>query len=211
MRAEQRIGRIDRIGGHPVVHIRNYFYEDTVESRVYQALSRRINLFEWVIGELQPILSGVERTIQELALMRKEERKARIEDAISHLNSEYDDLAALGLNLDDYVPGEVQRGAEETPPLALKDLVFRADPVGSRVGKIVLVQYRGPEDPETGGAYTVKKYDSEKVPDGEGGWKHERIVLSPLNLEYAPIALEEDQAESVNVVAEVVGKLAHHL
>ncbi|RJR43507.1 MAG: hypothetical protein C4576_14195 [Desulfobacteraceae bacterium] len=122
MRAEQRIGRIDRIGGHPVVHIRNYFYEDTVESRVYQALSRRINLFEWVIGELQPILSGVERTIQELALLKKEQRKTRIEEAITRLNSEYDERVAWGLNLDDYVLGEVKRSTEEISPLGLRDL-----------------------------------------------------------------------------------------
>jgi len=87
-------------------------------------------------------------------------------------------------------------------------LVFRANPVGSRVGKIVLVQYRGPEDPDTGGAYTVKKYDSEKVPDGEGGWKHERIVLSPLNPEYIPIVQEEDREQSLKVIAEYVGKLS---
>jgi SOS-response transcriptional repressor LexA len=66
-------------------------------------------------------------------------------------------------------------------------LVFRANPAGSRIGKIVLVQYRGPEDPETGGAYTVKKYESEKVPAEEGGWRHQRIVLKPLNPEFSPM------------------------
>jgi len=86
-------------------------------------------------------------------------------------------------------------------------LVFRANPVGSRVGKIVLVQYRGPEDPETGGAYTVKKYDSEKVPDGDGGWRHQRIILSPLNTEYSPIVLEPEQAGSIKVIAEYLGKV----
>jgi len=122
MRAEQRIGRIDRIGGHDTVYVQNYFYEDTVEARVYQALSRRISLFEWVVGELQPILSGVERTIQELALMRKADRKTKIEEAIDELNEEYDELAAKGLNLDDYVSGEIQKGLEEQPPITLKDL-----------------------------------------------------------------------------------------
>nr|MBC8457114.1 DEAD/DEAH box helicase family protein [Deltaproteobacteria bacterium] len=122
MRAEQRIGRIDRIGGHPVVYVRNYFYEDTVEARVYQALSRRINMFEWVVGELQPILSGVERTIQELALTRKEERKTKIEEAIQRLNREYDDQVAKGLKLDDYLADEFRKDTEEESPLNLKDL-----------------------------------------------------------------------------------------
>jgi len=122
MRAEQRIGRIDRIGGHEVVYVRNYFYEDTVEARVYQALNRRIDMFEWVVGELQPILSGVERTIQELALMRKEQRKTKIEEAIQRLNQEYDDQVAKGLNLDDYLSDEIKKAHDELPPLSLKDL-----------------------------------------------------------------------------------------
>lgn len=122
MRAEQRIGRIDRIGGHKVVYVRNYFYEDTVEARVYQALSKRINMFEWVVGELQPILSGVERTIQELALLRKEQRKTKIEEAIQRLNQEYDDQVAKGLKLDDYLPEELRKDTEEEPPLNLNDL-----------------------------------------------------------------------------------------
>ncbi len=122
MRAEQRIGRIDRIGGHSVVYVRNYFYEDTVEARVYQALSRRINMFEWVVGELQPILSGVERTIQELALTRREERKTKIEEAIQRLDQEYDDQVAKGLKLDDYLPEELRKDTEEEPPLNLNDL-----------------------------------------------------------------------------------------
>src|SRR5690606_16699431 len=69
MRVEQRIGRIDRIGQvHEEVQIRNYFYKDTIEARVYQALAHRIGWFETVVGGLQPILTEVNRTIQELAM-----------------------------------------------------------------------------------------------------------------------------------------------
>lgn len=86
-------------------------------------------------------------------------------------------------------------------------LVFRANPVGSRIGKIVLVQYRGPADPESGGAYTVKRYDSEKKFEEGGEWRHERITLSPANPEFSPIILTEDQAASVNVIAEYIGTI----
>jgi uncharacterized protein len=86
-------------------------------------------------------------------------------------------------------------------------LVFRANPAGSRIGKIVLAQYRGPADPETGGSYTVKKYQSEKVADEEGSWRHERIILSPLNPEFSPIVLGPDQALSVKVIAEYIGTI----
>jgi hypothetical protein len=86
-------------------------------------------------------------------------------------------------------------------------VVFRAKPAGTRQGKIVLAQYRGPADPETGGAFTVKRYSSEKEADGEGGWRHTRIMLSPTNREYSPIILSRRDAESVQVVAEFVAVL----
>ena len=58
MRVEQRIGRIDRLGqAHPAIRIVNLHYEGTVETDVYRALRTRINLFEAVVGPLQPILA----------------------------------------------------------------------------------------------------------------------------------------------------------
>ncbi|MCZ7640696.1 MAG: S24 family peptidase [Verrucomicrobia bacterium] len=56
-------------------------------------------------------------------------------------------------------------------------VVFRARPAGTRLGKIVLVQYRGPADPDTSGSYAVKCYASGKQRDDEGGWKHTRVIL----------------------------------
>ena len=67
--------------------------------------------------------------------------------------------------------------------------IFRANPEGTRQGKIVLVQHRGVEDPETGGSYTIKKYSSEKMASADEGWGHSRITLSPLNPDYQPIEI----------------------
>jgi hypothetical protein len=82
--------------------------------------------------------------------------------------------------------------------------VFRANPVGSRQGKIVLVQYRGAADPDTGGAFTVKRYRSTKGDSGDGSWRHEQITLEPLNSEYRPIVLEPESEGEVKVIAELV-------
>lgn len=82
--------------------------------------------------------------------------------------------------------------------------VFRANPVGSRQGKIVLAQYRGPADPDNGGSFTVKRYSSEKVGDGNGGWKHTKISLSPLNSEFTTIELTAESEDEVKVVAEFI-------
>jgi type III restriction enzyme len=87
-------------------------------------------------------------------------------------------------------------------------MVFRANPAGTRQGKIVLAQYRGSADPDTGGAFTVKRYSSEKESDEEGGWRHARVTLSPINPEYTPIVLTRRDAEAVQIVAEFVTTLS---
>jgi hypothetical protein len=64
MRVEQRIGRIDRLGQeHEVIRIVNLHYADTVEADIHAALRRRIGLFEWFVGRLQPILARLPRAI----------------------------------------------------------------------------------------------------------------------------------------------------
>lgn len=86
MRVEQRIGRIDRIGQvHDVVHIRNYFYQDTIEARVYSALADRIDWFENVVGDLQPILAQVGRAIEELVMTAPAEREATFQRKLQEL------------------------------------------------------------------------------------------------------------------------------
>ncbi len=65
MRVEQRIGRIDRIGQrYPTVTIHNFYYDGTVEAKVYRKLRDRINAFTSVVGNLQPILAQVPTFIE---------------------------------------------------------------------------------------------------------------------------------------------------
>ena len=60
-------------------------------------------------------------------------------------------------------------------------IVFRANPAGPQHGKILLVKYRGPADPDTGGSFTVRRFSSEKEFDEEGGWHYTKATLSPTN------------------------------
>lgn len=83
-------------------------------------------------------------------------------------------------------------------------LIMRADPSGTRHNKIVLAEYKGPADPDTGGSYTVKKYSSSKVADKEGGWTHGEIRLEPLNPAFEPIVIPPAQAQDFRIVAECV-------
>ena len=81
--------------------------------------------------------------------------------------------------------------------------LFRAPVEGTRQGKIVLVRMRDDTDPESGQRYTVKRYRSEKVADGDS-WRHSRISLNPLNPDFQPIALTGTDDRQFQVVAEVV-------
>lgn len=123
MRVEQRIGRIDRIGQrYDKVWIRNYFIADTVEAIIYQRLSDRIEWFEAVVGDLQPILSRVARSIQTLAMMPEAERQHRLEAEIGDLRRALDEQKTQALSLE-AVPHTAD-GAPLPPiaPLTLADL-----------------------------------------------------------------------------------------
>jgi hypothetical protein len=81
--------------------------------------------------------------------------------------------------------------------------LFRAPVEGSRQGKTVLVQLRDTSDPETGQRYTVKRYESEKVNDGDT-WRHAQITLKPVNPDFDPIVLSSTDEGELQVVAELV-------
>ena len=85
--------------------------------------------------------------------------------------------------------------------------VFRANPAGSRQGKIVLVQHYSCYDPDYGGAYSIKEYSSTKSFDESGNWQHEKIELIPHNKDYDPIIIDEEEAEDFRVIGEFVGIL----
>jgi type III restriction enzyme len=80
--------------------------------------------------------------------------------------------------------------------------VFRRLGPGTRQGKIVLAQHRDIADPETGGSFTVKMYESAKaLEDGE---VRGSVTLRPLNPDYEAIVLTDVDDEDVVVIAELV-------
>jgi len=81
--------------------------------------------------------------------------------------------------------------------------LFRQPGVGSRQGRRLLIWHRGVTDSETGGEYTVKVYESEKVVK-DGRWEHESITLKPLNPKYEPIVLTPTDEGDVRALAEFV-------
>lgn len=86
--------------------------------------------------------------------------------------------------------------------------VFRANPAGSRQGKIVLIQHYNYYDSDYSGAFSIKEYNSAKSYDEFGNWQHEKIELVPLNKDYNTIIINAEDAEEFRVIGEFVGVIA---
>jgi ERCC4-related helicase len=127
MRVEQRIGRIDRIGQrYPTVTIHNFYYDGTVEAKVYRKLRDRIGAFESVVGNLQPILAQVPTFIERATMSVDAEE----EDV---LLSEFDSVLSAPPQrpaLDDMVKRDVEADLQEIrrplPPTAITPEVVEA-------------------------------------------------------------------------------------
>jgi SOS-response transcriptional repressor LexA len=85
--------------------------------------------------------------------------------------------------------------------------LFKANPAGTRNSKIVLVQHRDINDPDHGGSYTVKRYESEKVLD-DGVLVNEKIKLKPETTAfgYMPIFIESPDSDII-IIGEFIAVL----
>ena len=139
MRVEQRIGRIDRLGqAHTAIRIVNLHYEGTVETDVYRALRTRINLFEAVVGPLQPILAQLPRTIAGAVLSgggrggessggpAAEQASAsdagRYADVVEAIERHVREARAGGFDIDATVDTDVAMPPRAPSPVVLEDL-----------------------------------------------------------------------------------------
>lgn len=88
--------------------------------------------------------------------------------------------------------------------------LFSAPVVGSRQGRVVLVELRDQTDPETGGRYAVKRYRSEKAESDEG-WRHVKVTLEPMNPDFNPIVIMVEDEADVRVVGELIEVLGDRI
>ena len=122
MRVEQRIGRIDRIGQKKDrILIWNFFYQDTLDDRIYTRLFNRLEIFKNSLGDMEAILGEkIRRLTFELLShdLTPEQEIARIEQTTAaieneHQNQEYLEGEAAGLAAHgDYVLNRVAAAKE---------------------------------------------------------------------------------------------------
>lgn len=170
------------------------------------------------IGERRNVI--VEDFPRALARLYRENVRSAVRPFVTHI-PRYSLAVAAGKFLEN---DEVtEEGWEEAPPdlkltpemfsarIAGKSMeplipdgslcAFRTGVVGSRQGRLVLVEAlgRGSND-----RYTVKRFRSEKAQSSEGEWSHARIRLEPLNPDFEAWDLDPREAENLRVIAEFI-------
>lgn len=146
MRVEQRIGRIDRIGGQPDVHVTNLFYEGTVEEDIYRRIRDSHDWFTHVVGNAQPVLAATESIIQQAA-MRRAADTAAADEAIAHLGKIIERLNNAPVRLQD-LDAVPRHDTDLEPAMTLHEL-------GEALRGTDALQDRFEPHPEVPGAWLV--------------------------------------------------------
>jgi superfamily II DNA or RNA helicase len=124
MRVEQRIGRVDRIGGQPRVEVTNLFYKDTIEEQIYRGIAEDHGGFSWIVGPAQPVLGAVEDAIQQHELATDEDSPASlmgdksIEQIIKELRIDIEKAQAQAVTLADFEDADADPHASDLDPAA---------------------------------------------------------------------------------------------
>ncbi|MCY4293671.1 MAG: SNF2-related protein [Acidimicrobiaceae bacterium] len=118
VRVEQRIGRLDRIGGKPLVHVHNLYYSNTVEVDVFHRLQERFGSFEAMLGRCSPVLSTVEGAVLDAAMGAISAEQASMQisssvDAASEAAISVDDLEAVPEPSGKFEPAMTLEGLRE--------------------------------------------------------------------------------------------------
>jgi len=137
MRVEQRIGRVDRIGGRPQVAIRNYFYVGTVEEQIYTGIADDVDWFEDIVGPAQPVLGQVEDVIEHIAMqMPNADRDQVVLDEIAKIRASIEEAKARAVSMDDIGRAPDDDGPGDLRPaidlVGLETVLTRAEPVASK-------------------------------------------------------------------------------
>jgi phage repressor protein C with HTH and peptisase S24 domain len=99
-------------------------------------------------------------------------------------------------------------GDSMEPRISDGDLcIFRAYRGGTRRDRIMLFQWQGVGDPDTGGSYAVKKFFREQELIENDELVGVRVTLSSLNPDFDPLVIEAGYADEIVAIAEYVDSL----
>lgn len=113
MRVEQRIGRVHRLGQRQRVEVINMVLEGAIDRYVLYLLEKKIQMFHRVIGEVDEILTGLERSFEHsvaeavLTSGAQDDLHQRIEafgEELERAYQRYDNVRRLNQSLFERVP-----------------------------------------------------------------------------------------------------------
>jgi hypothetical protein len=114
MRVEQRIGRVDRINGRPIVEVANYFYQGTVEEQIYSGIARDYDWFTDIVGPAQPVLGRMESIIESVAMETPgAERDRKVADRITEVRATIEEAKARAMTMADVGGAPRVRGEQQ--------------------------------------------------------------------------------------------------
>ena len=128
-RVEQRIGRVDRIGGRPEVQVTNLMYADTIEERIFRRITECRQRFGDVLGPAAPVLS--EHLIADCVLGEREEG-----EVLDEFEADIERLATAPLRPDalDRVPHYAEDLNPAMTLAGLRDRLFGIGAARARFG-----------------------------------------------------------------------------
>ena len=105
MRVEQRIGRIDRIGQKKgKILIWNFFYENSIDDKIYNRLLNRLQIFESSLGDIESVIGEqINKLTKELFTHRLSEEQIDLKITQTALAIENEKI--LQLKLEEEAPG----------------------------------------------------------------------------------------------------------
>lgn len=134
MKVEQRIGRVDRLGQvSDVVSIWNLFYEDTIDSRIYDRLLMRLGIFKRALGGMEAVLGemtqklALELLSKTLTPAEEEERIEATAQALANIQKEeerLEDEAAGLVAFSDYILNQIRAARELSRQISAEDLYY---------------------------------------------------------------------------------------
>jgi hypothetical protein len=135
MRVEQRIGRLDRIGGQPTVEVTNYFYAKTVEEQIYKGIAKNFDWFTQIVGDAQPVLAAVEQAMTTAAMASPGVKRDKIiADQVAAIEEQAIAASDDPVKLSDIADTAVEAPPELHPAVTLDDLrdILISNPLTAR-------------------------------------------------------------------------------
>lgn len=156
MRVEQRIGRVDRIGGHPVVEVSNYFYSGTVEEQVYAGIAEDYDWFTDIVGDAQPVLAAVEDAMSAAAMASPDQRDAAVAAQVRNVTDAVKSARTQEVKISDFSDTTVEPPPELDPATTL-------DAIKRELTTNPLTVPMLTADPKHGGVYVLHAEDGDRL------------------------------------------------